>query len=276
MRSAFLSRPGSTLAARVRELVRGACAFPGPPERVQIEDRSVLWNGVRLDGLEALFVEAPLVAWPQPAAEPIAGEPEGELERRGFAARERRSLHVSALRVVAQSVRVANDPARAAELAASTPLALERLELAGVPVRSWRVLPGPSGTGGWAVAPLASEHGAREAASGPCLEVELGGSRARAHLAVAGSWIAAGSPAAALDGPREPIALECGASEHALVLSALAALGLDSGLVHLAEGGVALVSAAPDLLAWDEATDGRVARAVAAWLDTPRTPPTHP
>src|SRR5262245_26418886 len=170
MSSAFLSRPGSTLGARVVGLVDGECVLLAPAERVRIDDRAVLWNGTRLDGLALVFVEQPLVAWPQPAAEPRAGEPAAELQRRGIAARERRALHVSALHLLARATRVANPPERAAELASSAALALERLELGGVPVCRWRIASEPRTEAGWCALPLAAEHAPLEPEPGPRLE----------------------------------------------------------------------------------------------------------
>ncbi len=281
MSSAFLSRPGSTLGQRVVELVDDECFLLEPAARVRIEDRAVLWNGTRLDSLSTLLVEAPLVPWPQPAAEPRAGEPVAELQRRGFAVRERRALHVSALRLLAGRVRVANDPERAAELAYSAALALERLELAKVPVRPWRIRPEASGEAGWIVTPLAAEHGAEQARIGPCFEVELGARPARAHLCIDGAWVAASEREASLETrlarSSAPGAAstksEPPAAERELACAALAALGLDFAAVHVADGAVALVSVAPDLQAWDHACDGRVARALADLLTSPRTAP---
>src|SRR5262245_47856448 len=132
MSSAFLSRPGSTLGSRVVELAEGECILLAPAARVRIDDRAVLWNGTKLAALSLVFVEEPLVPWPQPVAEPRAGESVTELQRRGLAARERRALHASALRLLARETRVVNEPERAAQLACSAALALERLELAGV------------------------------------------------------------------------------------------------------------------------------------------------
>mgnify|MGYP001156638291 CR=1 FL=1 len=275
MSSAFLPRPGSSLGERVVGFVEGECFLLDHAARVRIEDRSVLWNGVRLDTLSALLVEAPLVPWPQPVAEPRPGESAAELQRRGFAARERRALRVSALRLLVGRVRVANDPERAAELAYSAALALERLELAKVPVRPWRIGPEASGQAGWIVVPLAAEHGAHEARSGPCFEIELGARLARAHLCVGDTWVAAGERETALELRHARSSAEPPAAERELACAALAALGLDFGCVHIADGAVALVSSAPDLQAWDHVSDGRVARALASLITSPRTAPIH-
>lgn len=273
MSSAFLSRPGSTLGERVSALVEGECFLLESSARVRIADRAVHWNGTRLDTLSALVVEAPLVPWPQPAAELRPGEAATELQRRGFAARERRALRVSALRVLAGRVRVANEPEHATELAYSAALALERLERAGVPVRPWRIVPAPSGAAGWSVLPLAAEHGAEEARVGPCFEVELGARSTRAHLCVGAAWVAASEPARSFELRFARSAAEPPAAERELACAALAALGLDFAAVHVADGAVAALSVAPDLDAWDRAADGRVARALAGWLTSPPTPP---
>lgn len=272
MSFAFLSRPESTLGERVVALVEDECFLLAPAARVRVEDRAVLWNGTRLDTLAALLVEAPLVPWPQPAGEPRAGEPGVELQRRSFAARERRALHVSALRLLAGRVRVHNEPERAIELACSAALALERLELARLSVSPWRLRPAPSGEARWSVIPLAAEHGAAEARLGPCFEVELV-APAQAHLCIGGEWVAASEREPTLEPRVARASGEPPAAERELACAALAALGLDFGLVHVCAGAVARVSVAPDLDAWDRASGGRVAQALAALLTSPRTAP---
>lgn len=274
MSSAFLFRPGSMLGPRVVELARcedlGECILLAPAARVRIDDRAVLWNGTKLDALSLLFVEEPLVPWPQPVAEPRAGEPVTELQRRGLAARERRALHVSALRLLARETRVVNEPERAAQLACSAALALERLEFAGVPVPRWAVVSDAHAREGWCAVPLATEHAPGGAETGPRLEVELHG-RARAHLCIGGEWVAAGEPAPALEPRLAQRSSDAPGRERELALAALAALGLDFGCVHVTDGAVAHVSVAPDLDAWDRASDGRVAHALAALLTSPRS-----
>ena len=281
MSSAFLCRPGSTLGARVVELLDGECTLLAPAARVRIDDRSVLWNGTRLDGLALLLVEEPLVPWPQPTAEPRAGEPLAELQRRGYAARERRALHVSALRLLARETRVVNDPARAAQLACSAALALERLELGGVPVRRWRIASGAGAQDGWCAVPLAAEHEPADDERGddepsPRLEVELRGRAARAHLCIDGEWIAASEPAPSLAPPLERLATDAPAAECDLACAALSALRIDFGCVYVSDGAVARVSVAPDLEGWNRASDGCVARALAELLTSPRTAPVSP
>lgn len=274
MTSAFLSRPGSMLGPRVVGLAEGECVLLAPAARVRVDDRAVLWNGTKLDALSLVFVEEPLIPWPQPAAEPRAGEPVTELQRRGLAARERRALHVSALRLLARATRVVNEPERAAQLACSAALALERLELAGVSVRRWRVVSDARVQEGWCAVPLAAEHARGGAETSPRLEVELRGRPARAHLCIGGDWVASGEPAPALEA--RPSASDAPLVERELALAALAALRLDFGCVHVADGAVAHVSAAPDLDAWDLASEGRVARALAALLTSPRTALVNP
>lgn len=272
MSSAFLSRPGSTLGSRVVELAEGECILLAPAARVRIDDRAVLWNGTKLDALSLLFVEEPLVPWPQPVADPRAGESVTELQRRGLAARERRALHASALRLLAREIRVVNEPERAAQLACSAALALERLELAGVPVGRWRVATDTSDTSdarardGWCAVPLAAEHVPGGAETGPRLEVELRGRPARAHLCIGGEWVVAGEPAPALEPHFAQRSSDAPVPERELALAALGALGIDFGCVHVADGAVVHVSVAPDLDAWDRASDGRVLNALVALL----------
>jgi hypothetical protein len=265
MSFAFLPRPGSTLGERVAGLVTGECFLLAPEARVRVEDRRVLWGGKRLDTLSALVLEAPPAPWPQPVAEARPGESAEEHQRRGLAARERRALRVAALRQVTDRVRVANDPGHATEFDYSAALALERLELAKLPVRPWRVLSAASAEAGWALVPFTAGHASEEAVVGPCHEVELGGRSARAHLCVGGKWIAASAPEAALE-TRLARAAEPPAAERELATAALSALGLVFGAVHVCDGAVARVAVAPDLDAWDRAHDGHVARALAAWM----------
>jgi hypothetical protein len=213
-------------------------------------------------------IEAPLASWPQPTAEARPDEPPVDHQRRGMAERERRALRVSALRLIADRVRVANDPARAAALEYSSALALDHLELARLPVRPWRVLSAASAEAGWALVPFTAAHTPAEAAAGPCHEVELGGRLARAHLCVGGAWVAASAPDATLE-TRLARVTEPVAAERELACAALNALGLVFGAVHVCDGAVARVAVAPDLDAWDRAHDGRVARALATWLTSP-------
>lgn len=81
---------------------------------------------------------------------------------------------------------------------------------------------------------------------------------------------------AQLDLEARPSASDAPLVERELALAALAALRLDFGCVHVADGAVAHVSAAPDLDAWDLASEGRVARALAALLTSPRTALVNP
>lgn len=221
----------------------------------------MIWGGHRLDRLDALILEAPVVSWPQPRAEGRPGELGEELQRRGMALRERGALHAAALRMLAGHVRSANHPTRAAELAMSPALALERLAAAGVPLRPWRI--GPIGEAGTTRVALTAERGLAPAEGATCLTVELADSGLARHLCVGGEWLA--STRAEL-GPPLDLAQAAPSAERELALAALAALGLEFGCVVLSGGAVALVESAADLDAWDAACGGRVADALAHWL----------
>lgn len=220
------------------------------------------WNGVELAELSALIVESPLVAWPQPIAVPQAGEPEELVQRRGIAARERRALHVSALRIAARHVPTANDPTVAADLAMVGALALERLARAGVAVREWRVTQLPRAESSLNLE-LIAERGPRAWTRGAALCVDADPSRTTRHLAVGGQWIAASAGGV---GAPTKLHFEAAAAERELALKALDALGLVFGCVHVCGGAVAFVDAAVELHAWEHASDGRVSAALAEWL----------
>ncbi|MCK6445307.1 MAG: hypothetical protein L6Q99_02850 [Planctomycetes bacterium] len=265
--SALLIRSGSTLGERVAASVRGECVLLDTASpRVHVAGGAVTWNGVRLDRLGACIVETPFCPWPQPVAEPRAGEPAPEMQRRGMAARERTALHVAALRLAAKRVRFANDPTRAAELAMAPALALERLANAGVPVRPWRI--GRTAAQSGCRVGLNAPRGLELASSATCLDVEVGPRGVATHFALGGEWLAATADHAELAPLARSVRLADGApaAERELVVRALAALGLEFGAVHVADGAIAFVEAGVDLDLWDAATDGRVATALANWL----------
>lgn len=267
LQSALLIRSGSTLGERVAASVRGECVLlDSASPRVRVDAGDVTWNGVRLDRLDACVVETPFYPWPQPIAEPRAGEPAAEMQRRGMAQRERTALHVAALRLAAKRVRFANDPTRAAELAMAPALAFERLAAAGVPVRPWRI--GPTAEQSGCRVALNAPRGLERASAASCLDVEIGPRGVAAHFALGGEWLAATATHAELAPLARTVRLADAApqAERELVVRALAALGLEFGAVHVADGAIAFVEAGVDLDLWDAVTEGRVATALANWL----------
>lgn len=274
MKTAVLGVAGSELAERVAARASVPCLpLHDASVRVAVRGSSVQWNGVALEELSALVVERPLVAWPQPITVPQAGEAEELVQRRGIAARERRALHVSALRIAASRVPTANDPAVAADLAMVSALALERLSRAGVSVREWRVTHRDDVERGTKLE-LIAENGPRAWTRGAALAIDADPSRTSANLVIGGQWVAAGANALAA---LSTLRFEAAAAERELASKALEALGLVFGCVHVCEGAVAFVDAAVDLRAWEHASDGRVSAALADWLArASRTPPrTH-
>ncbi|MCC7011662.1 MAG: hypothetical protein IT454_03785 [Planctomycetes bacterium] len=270
----FLGRSDSTLGERVTGHLSGACQLlPLTDARVRVDASDVHWCGVRLDTLAALLIEAPLIAWPQPIAEGLAGETASDTQRRGLAFRERRALHVSALRRVATRVPTANDPARAALFAQAPALALERLSIAGIPVRPWRIAPSADAQRGCARVAVTAEAGPQLACGSFALDVELGARGARAYLCVGAATFAAARVSEHLDLGREPLELARDVPTHdgELARRALDALGLEFGCVHISDHAVALVATAIELETWDRACDGRVARALADWLQLAAT-----
>jgi hypothetical protein len=265
--TAFLALPESTLGERVAARSRGECAvLPLSEPRVRVEGGEVVWHGVRLDRLSAVCVEAPLCPWPQPIAEARAGDAPTDVQRRGMAHRERNALHVAALRLVARSVRVANEPTHAAELAMSPALALDRLAVAGVPVRPWKI--GPAPIAGVACVAAIAPRGIERASVSPCLGVELDSRGVTRHLCVGGEWLGATRTERELAPLARPLTLapDVPSADREVAVAALAALGLDFGCVSTSGGAVAFVESAALLDAWDLACEGRVADALARWL----------
>ncbi len=263
MTVAILAAKDSSLAAHVAARLGAECrVLELEGARVSIRGESVSWGGVALDECEALALEKPLIPWPQPIAAAAPGELESVVQRRAIAQRERSALHISAVRIAALGRPVANEPTRAADLALSSALALERLARAGVALREWRVGVAREARGGtrWA---LNAEHGLRPAAEECALEVDAPISETARHLALGGTWLAACPGGAA-----EPSALrfEASAQERELTLRALEALGLVFACVHVCRGAVAAVDAAVDLRAWEHNSENRVSAALADWL----------
>jgi hypothetical protein len=274
MRTAFLARPGSPLAERVALRSTSDCTIlDGADPRVVVDGESVLWNGTDLGARNALVVEAPWISWPQPIAEAREGETAEALQRRGIAQRERRALHVAALRIAARRMPIANDPALAADLAMSAPLALERLGVARVPVCEWRVVADAPPRAGSVRLALTAEHGPRQAEGPQLLEIDAVPTSTRRQLCIGGSWIAAATGCPDLHSPLRSsplssarICSETPEADRELAQRALAALGLVFGCVHVFNGAVAFMDAAVDLAAWDSATNGKVSAALADWL----------
>lgn len=263
MSVAVLAASGSDLATRVAARLGAECRVLALDEaRVSIHGDALRWNGVALDELAAFALETPLIPWPQPIAEGQPGELESDVQRRAIARRERRALHVSALRIAAQRKPVANDPTRAADLALSSALALERLSRAGVALREWRVRHAPAAEGRtrWS---LNAERGLRLAQDEIALDVDAPISETARHLALGGAWIASCPGGAAAP---SALRFDASAGDRDLVLRALDALGLVFGCVHVCNGAVAAVDAAVGLRDWDHASDHRVSAALADWL----------
>lgn len=265
MKTAVLGVAGSELAERVAARSSLPClqiSADSARARVRVRGASVRWNEVALDELSALVVEAPWIPWPQPITVPQAGETAELVQRRGIAARERRALHVSALRIAARRVPTANDPTVAADLAMASALALERLAQAGVAVREWSVTQRPRSELGLNLQ-LIAEDGPRAWTRGAALCVDADPARTTSHLAVGEKWIAscAGGAAAPTD-----LRFEAAGADRELALKALEALGLVFACVHVCEGAVAFVDSAANLRAWEHASDGRVSAALAEWL----------
>jgi hypothetical protein len=274
MRTAFLARPGSPLAERVALRSKSDCSIlDGADPRVVVDGERVLWNETELDGVSALIVESPWIAWPQPVAEGRDGESVEALQRRGIAQRERRALHVSALRIVARRARIANEPALAADLAMTAALALERLAVSRVPVCEWRVVADAHVRPGSARVALTAETGLRPADGAQALEIDAAAASTRRQLCIGGQWIAAATGCPELHSSLRSspmsaarICNETPEADRELAQRALDALGLVFGCVHVANGAVAFVDAAVDLSAWDSATNGQVSAALATWL----------
>ncbi len=260
---AILGVRGSELAGHVASRLGAECrVLTLDDPRVSIRGESVAWDGVALDETAAFTLETPLIPWPQPIADAQPGELESLVQRRAIARRERRALHVSAVRIAARGRPVANDPTRSADLAMSSALALERLARAGVAVRAWWVRPAADSQPHtrWA---LNAEHGLQLAADETALEVDAPIFETTRHFALGGAWLAAcpGGGAA----PSE-LRFDAPARDRELALRALEALGLVFGCVHLCGGAVAAVDAAPSLREWERASENRVSAALAEWL----------
>ncbi len=149
----------------------------------------------------------------------------------------------------------------------SPALALDRLAIAGVPVRPWRV--GAAESARVARVALTAERGlARASAGSNALSIELAASGVARHLCVGGAWLASTGPVRELAPLARPLVLaaDVAGAERELAQRALTALGLDFGCVLISDGAVAFVEASTDLDAWDVASDGRVADALAQWL----------
>ncbi len=96
-----------------------------------IDDERVLWNGFELLSAQAVLLERPVFAWPQPGVGAAGLAPQ--------AAREGRSLIVSALHTVARSVRML-DPPESADVAVAPLIALDRCADLGLAVQPWELV----------------------------------------------------------------------------------------------------------------------------------------
>jgi hypothetical protein len=136
---------------------------------------SLVWEGVSLTEVGAIFLERPIFSWPQPARLGSFSIPRDARER--VAEREARALTISALMAAATLRPVVNGP-EAGYLAASRAIALTRLEKAGFPVHPWslRTAPEPGAEEGRIVLDLVGaerwHRAMRPPAGDQCLELE--------------------------------------------------------------------------------------------------------
>jgi hypothetical protein len=283
---AVLQTPGSSvgdsLARRLEE--RGAAAAlldldaPLRGEPVTVRPGSVVWQAVDLTAAAAVLVERPVFPWPQPQRlrELIRdGAPDPELVG---AEREARSLIAAAIPAVAEAGRVVNPP-HATHLAASPAIALDGLESAGLAVHPWRLAPAPDDAAERLLLDAAGRDLWHEPGTPPPGEMAIEPDPFDGEIL--SILIAGGSPLGGLrhaDGPAwlagEQVAQlppeEIPTAAAALAGDAVKRLGLDFAAVALIlaaeRPGLLWLDAGPDLAAWDEALEGRVAAGLADYL----------
>jgi hypothetical protein len=282
MKIALLGLSASPLLDRVADRCGGECvqldlrtAWRGG--ELTVDAGRVLWDGCDLTAMDALLVERPLFAWPQPGSGAEGLSPHAE--------REARALTLSALHTAAESVRTL-DPPSAAELAVAPVLALERCARAGLRVRPWDLVPerpagqeriwlDPAGSDPW-LEPRHPDPGepafGPEPFDGPVLSLLAVGAELVAALRFdsAGDWALGRGAIGWHPGEIPPEA-------RALALAAREALGLSwlrTDLFPRASGAELLrVVAGPDLCSFGPESETAVASALTALLLDP-TPST--
>lgn len=265
--SAFQSRGYATIALNLQ------AAFAGKP--VTVASDGVLWEGRDLLAVAAVFVERPVYPWPQESLPPDAA---GKAERDAvYAARQARSLTISALRCAAEIRPVVNPPALAAEIAASPAVGLVRLAREGLPVLPWSLRhERPAAGESLLIDPAGRDIPALPDAGGPVI-VSAAASEAPWSVLVLGTTAAAGGSLQ----EQEPMEIprEIGPPEEIpgpiarLAVDATARLGLDLGAVIIGgrpDPAVVVVDAAPLLSQWltrDETLAGMLAGTVVERLE---------
>jgi hypothetical protein len=220
---------------------------------VSVSSTRVLWEGTDLNSAGAVFLESPLFPWPQPPLPPDDSSTREGYKRWAAFQREAKSLMVSAVSAAAGKARIVN-PMKAAHLAVSPAVALDRLGSEGFTVHPWRLEP-------------AMRNGALRDAAGrdlwhspgrpplnePSITFDSFKGDAVSMLVIGGQSIGAGS---------------IGTEAAALAIDAVASLGLDFAAITLLTSPprILFCEAGPDLAGWDRALEGRVARALAQHL----------
>jgi hypothetical protein len=238
---------------------------------VVVEPARVLWQGVDLTRADAVLVERPVFAWPQPTivkgSSPLASE------------REARALTLSALYAAAETTAVVQRP-HSAHLAVAPLSALDACARAGLAVRAWksvdalddssdaRVWLDPAGADLW-YEPQSPTRGEPAWSPEPFDGAVL-------SLLVVGRQVAAARRFADAHAWRERDALPSAqpvASPAARELALRATLALELSWLQVdlleVDGGAQLLSVAagPDLSAWDRDSNGAIAAALGSLLD---------
>jgi hypothetical protein len=276
----FLAVPGSLFAERFEEAAAAArtstavLSLDAPLDGggVTIGPGSVRWEGVELIEAGAIVIETPLFAWPQPRSYSSAPSETGALRRFVAADREARALAISALSIVAERRPVWNPP-RAAFLAASAAIPLDRLEAAGFPVQPWRLEPARAGSAsGLVIDSVGSERWhrpSRPQPGEPALVLRPVEGPVWSACLAGGETVGGGRQACAATWPvprdLEPIAPSVfPENARALAERATRSLGLSLAAVTMVEDGGAWkilhVDVGPDLASWDDVLGGRLAR----------------
>lgn len=248
---------------------------------------TLVWEGVELTQCEAIFIERSIFSWPQTRI-----PPEGlDLSYKQWSVfqREAAALSISALLVAGDRVPVVNPP-KAAQMAASPSIALDRLVGRGLPVNRWELGPAPprEGSGGGIVLDSCGRerwhNPGRPGEGGHALILEPFQGEAVVFLVVGGRCVGAlrfpdgeswarwcdSSDVGETARPElvaDPESLP-GAAD--LARRTAEALGLGFAAVSIGSGSarpsVLLCEVSPDLAAWDGLLEGCAAAAMAEHL----------